>query len=83
VIELAVSGGALDHGLLPGTCVPPLDELCTEGMAMTIAGSRLVTGGVNTHSEVHVAAAVDANGGVLEVESFATTSAGLVRLHDC
>ena len=39
---------------------------------MTIVSStRLVTGGVDTHLDVHVAAVVDANGGVLGVESFA------------
>jgi transposase len=46
-------------------------------MAMTIVEStRPITGGVDTHLDVHVAAAVDANGGVLGVESFATTPAG-------
>jgi transposase len=51
-------------------------------MAMTIVESaRLVTGGVDTHADVHVAAAVDANGGVLGVESFATTPAGFAELH--
>jgi transposase len=51
-------------------------------MAMTIVEStRPVTGGVDTHADVHVAAAVDANGGVLGVESFATTSAGYLQLH--
>ncbi len=44
---------------------------------MTIVDTtRSVTGGVDTHLDVHVAAAVDANGGVLGVESFATTPAG-------
>jgi transposase len=51
-------------------------------MAMTIVEStRLVTGGVDTHLGVHVAAALDANGGVLGVESFATTPAGYRELH--
>jgi len=51
-------------------------------MAMTIVEStRPVTGGVDTHADVHVAAAVDANGGVLGVESFATTPAGFAELH--
>ena len=49
---------------------------------MTIVETtRPVTGGVDTHADVHVAAAVDANGGVLGVESFATTPAGYVQLH--
>ena len=48
---------------------------------MTIVEStRLITGGVDTHLDVHVAAAVDANGGVLGVESFATTPAGYREL---
>jgi len=50
-------------------------------MAMTIVGTtRLVTGGVDTHLDVHVAAAVDASGGVLGVCSFATTAAGYGEL---
>ena len=49
---------------------------------MTIVETtRPITGGVDTHADVHVAAAVDANGGVLGVESFATTPAGYARLH--
>jgi transposase len=52
-------------------------------MAMTIVETtRLVIGGVDTHLDVHVAAAVDANGGVLGVESFATTSSGFGALYD-
>jgi len=51
-------------------------------MAMTIVEStRPVTGGVDTHADVHVAAAVDRNGGVLGVQSFATTPAGFAQLH--
>ena len=42
--------------------------------------TRPITGGVDTHLDVHVAAAIDANGGVLGVESFPTTTAGLVDL---
>jgi len=38
--------------------------------------TRPVTGGVDTHLDVHVAAAVDSIGGLLGVESFATTPAG-------
>jgi len=51
-------------------------------MAMTIVETtRPITGGVDTHADVHVAAAVDANGGMLGVESFATTPAGYAQLH--
>jgi len=49
---------------------------------MTIVETtRPVTGGVDTHADVHVAAAVDANGGVLGVASFSTTPAGFRELH--
>jgi len=51
-------------------------------MAMTIVdSSRPITGGVDTHLDNHVAAALDANGGVLGVESFPTTRAGFIALH--
>jgi transposase len=50
-------------------------------MAMTIVETRSITGGVDTHLDVHVAAALDDNGGVLGVESFPTTTAGFVELH--
>ena len=49
---------------------------------MTIVEMRRITGGVDTHLDVHVAAAVDSNGGVLGVESFATTTAGFAELHE-
>lgn len=49
---------------------------------MTIVeNARLVTGGVDTHADVHVAAAVDGNGAMLGVESFPTTRAGYAQLH--
>jgi len=49
---------------------------------MTIVeNTRPVTGGVDTHADVHVAAAVDGNGGVLGVESFTTTPTGFRELH--
>jgi len=48
---------------------------------MTIVeNARPVTGGVDTHLDVHVAAAVDANGGLLGVESFTTKPDGLEAL---
>jgi transposase len=46
-------------------------------MAMTIVGAeRAVTGGVDTHLELNVAAALDGIGGLLGVKQFPTTSAG-------
>jgi transposase len=50
-------------------------------MDMTIVETRPITGGVDTHLDVHVAAALDAKGGTLGVESFPTTAAGFADLH--
>lgn len=47
-----------------------------------VGATRPVTGGVDTHLDAHVADVVDANGGVLAVESFTTTPAGFAALHD-
>ena len=48
---------------------------------MSIVETRSITGGVDTHLDVHVAAALDANGGLLGVWSFPTTTAGFADLH--
>lgn len=49
---------------------------------MTIVdNSRLIVGGVDTHLDSHVVAALDANGGVMGVESFPTNVDGFVALH--
>ena len=45
-----------------------------------VESARPVTGGVDTHSELHVAAVVDQVGGVLGIEAFETTDAGYQRL---
>src|SRR4051794_3433776 len=51
-------------------------------MAMTIVEStRPVTGGVDTHLDQHVAAALDGAGALLGVESFPATTAGYRELH--
>ena len=44
--------------------------------------TRPVTGGVDTHLDIHVAAALDPNGGVLGIESFPATTTGFVELAD-
>jgi len=51
-------------------------------MAMTtiVEAARAVTGGVDTHLDVHVAAALDEIGGLLGVESFEATAAGEDKL---
>jgi transposase len=51
-------------------------------MAMTIVeNTRPVTGGVDTHLDQHVAAALDDVGALLGVESFPATTAGYRDLH--
>ena len=49
---------------------------------MTIVENHLltVTGGIDTHLDFHVAAAVDSNGGVLGVETFDATTGGYRQL---
>jgi transposase len=49
-------------------------------MAVSIVETRAITGGVDTHADVHVAAALDPIGGLLGVGEFATTPAGYARL---
>jgi transposase len=51
-------------------------------MAMTIVNTagRAVTGGVDTHLEAHVAAALDEIGGLLGVDSFEASGAGNDKL---
>ncbi len=49
-------------------------------MALTIVETRAVTGGVDTHADVHAAAALDPVGGLLGVEEFPATPAGYARL---
>jgi transposase len=51
-----------------------------KGMALTIVEKPAVTGGVDTHADVHVAAALDRTGGLLGTESFATTPVGYAKL---
>jgi transposase len=46
----------------------------------TATQARAITGGVDTHAEVHVAAALDAIGGLLGVQEFPATPAGYARL---
>lgn len=50
-------------------------------MAITIAeGTRPITAGVDTHLDIHVAAALDEIGGLLGVESFEASAAGNNKL---
>jgi transposase len=49
-------------------------------MTLTIVETRAVTGGVDTHADMHVAAALDAIGGGVGVSEFPATPAGYARL---
>jgi len=49
-------------------------------MALTIVETPTITGGVDTHADVHVAAALDPVGGLLGVAEFPVTPAGYARL---
>jgi len=52
-----------------------------KGMTLTIVDeSRPVTGGVDTHADNHVAAALDSIGGLLGVREFPATPAGYAQL---
>ena len=51
-------------------------------MALTIVETRAITGGVDTHADTHVAAALDPIGGLLGVAEFPATQAGYARLLD-
>ena len=48
----------------------------------TRAETRAITGGVDAHADVHVAAALDPIGGLLGVREFPATTAGYARLLD-
>jgi transposase len=49
-------------------------------MTLTIVETRAVTGGVDTHADVHVAAALDPIGGLLGVAEFPASAAGYAGL---
>src|SRR5260221_809930 len=51
-------------------------------MALTIVETRAITGGVDTHADVHGAAALDPIGGLLGVREFPVTAAGYAGLLD-
>ncbi len=51
-----------------------------KGMALTIVETCAITGGVDTHADMHVAAAADAIGGLLGVREFPVTPAGYAGL---
>jgi transposase len=61
--------------------VPPLNRLRKEGMAMTIVEAPPgITGGVDTHLDTHVAAALDPLGRLVGTESFKADAVGYKAL---
>src|ERR1700678_4723337 len=62
----------------PAGACHPFNHRKRDGM--TIVEARPVTGGVDTHADTHVAAALNSIGGLLGVEEFAVTPAGYARL---
>jgi transposase len=53
-----------------------------KGMTLTMVETCAVTGGVDTHADAHVAAALDGIGGLLGVREFPVSPAGYARLLD-
>ena len=51
-------------------------------MAVAIVETRAITGGVDTHADSHVAAALDPVGGLLGVREFPVSAAGYAGLLD-
>src|SRR5271169_2938931 len=68
------------HRSAASGCVPSLNHR-EKGTAMTILeDTRVITGGVDTHADMHVAAALDPLGGLLGVREFPATAAGYADL---
>jgi transposase len=81
---MATNGTAIG-GERPGSQVDGLRVRAipqpVKGMAVTIVEeARAITGGVDTHAGVHVAAALDPIGGLPGVGEFPATAAGYARL---
>ncbi|MGH7734772.1 MAG: IS110 family transposase [Gemmatimonadales bacterium] len=49
-------------------------------MTTMVEDTRVITGGVDTHADMHVAAALDSIGGLLGVQEFPATAAGYASL---
>src|SRR6516165_7300432 len=64
-----------------GQRVRAIPQTTEKGTAMTIVeDARVITGGVDTHADMHVAAALDSIGGLLGVQEFPATAAGYASL---
>jgi transposase len=51
-------------------------------MTLTIVEMHAISGGVDTHADVHVGAALDPVGGLVGVREFPATTVGYTRLVD-
>ncbi len=76
-VELLVPARS-GHVRRPGGACHPFAHKREKGAAMSMV--RSVVGGVDTHADTHVAAAVDHNGGLLGLESFPADLAGFEEL---
>ena len=76
-VELYVAARS-GHVRRPGGACHPFCPKREKGAADVMV--RSVVGGVDTHADFHVAAAVDHNGGLLGVESFPPDEAGFEHL---
>src|SRR5215472_6676726 len=72
--------GFTGPGGLRVRAIPQPEKGMTVTIVETPAQARAITGGVDTHAEVHVAAALDPVGGLLGVEEFPAAPAGYVQL---
>jgi hypothetical protein len=62
----------------PAGCVPPLQPEKGDGID-NVEDARVITGGVDTHADMHVAAALDPIGGLLGVQKFPVALDGYAR----
>ena len=76
-VELLMSARS-GHVRRPGGACHPFALSERKGQLMSMV--RSVVGGVDTHADFHVAAAVDHNGGLLGIESFGADLAGFEDL---
>jgi hypothetical protein len=52
----------------------------SEQKGATMSLARMIVGGVDTHTDTRVAAVIDANGGILGIESFPADEPGFEAL---
>ena len=65
-----------------GQRVRAIPQLGKGRLVIIVEDARVITGGVDTHADMHVAAALDSIGGLLGVREFPATAAGHAELLD-